>query len=42
MDNAIGSGSVAEELPGPYLLQFNLCLKKLVYAVYCIRLAATH
>ncbi len=35
-ENAIGSGSVAEELPGPELLHFNLYLKKLVYAVYCL------
>lgn len=32
-ENALGSGSVAEELPGPELLYFNAYLKKLVYAV---------
>jgi hypothetical protein len=32
-ENALGSGSVAEELPGPDLLYFNAYLKKLVYAV---------
>ncbi len=36
MDNAIGSGSVSEELPGPELLKFNGLLKKLMYAVYCM------
>lgn len=36
-ENAIGNGSVAEELPGPELLYFNRYLKKLVYAVDCIR-----
>ncbi|MCH5718208.1 hypothetical protein [Niabella hibiscisoli] len=40
MDNAIGSGSVAEELPGPELLQFNGLLKKLVYAVERVRSVA--
>lgn len=33
-ENALGSGSVAEELPGPELLHFNICLKKLTYTVY--------
>ena len=33
-ENALGSGSVAEELPGPELLYFNGYLKKLVYAVF--------
>lgn len=33
-ENVLGNGTVAEELPGPELLQFNLYLKKLVYAVY--------
>ncbi|MCH5720498.1 hypothetical protein [Niabella hibiscisoli] len=37
-ENAIGSGSVAEELHSPELLNFNLYLKKLVYAVYCLGL----
>ena len=32
-ENALGGGSVAEEFPGPELLQFNGYLKKLVYAV---------
>ncbi|MGN7787288.1 hypothetical protein ACTJIJ_22330 [Niabella sp. 22666] len=36
-ENAIGNGSVAEELPGPELLYFNGYLKKLVYAVDRIR-----
>jgi hypothetical protein len=35
-ENALGNGSVAEELPGPGLLRFNEYLKKLVYAVYQI------
>ncbi len=39
-ENALGSGSVAEELPGPELLQFCLYLKKLVFAVYGIRITA--
>lgn len=33
-ENALGSGPVAEELPGPDLLYFNVYLKKLVYAVF--------
>ncbi len=33
-ESALGTGSVAEELSGPELLQFNLYLKKLVYAVW--------
>ncbi|MGN7784745.1 hypothetical protein ACTJIJ_09470 [Niabella sp. 22666] len=32
-EHALGSGSVAEELPGPEILYFNAYLKKLVYAV---------
>lgn len=32
-ESALGSGSVAEELPGPELLYFNRYLKKLVFAV---------
>lgn len=32
-ENALGNGSVAEELPGPELLYFNRYLKKLVYTV---------
>jgi hypothetical protein len=39
-ENAIGNGSVAEELPGPELLYFNGYLKKLVYAVDRIRISA--
>ena len=35
-EHALGSGSVAEELPGPELLNFNGCLKKLVYAIHRI------